>query len=53
MNEVVAVPAVIPVNPVTVGADQVYVVPDGTMSVLDIPPPFAGDRVACDPEQIV
>ena len=42
-------PDVVPVIPVTDGADHVYVVPAGTM----FPEPFAGATVNVEPEQIV
>ena len=42
-------PEVVPVIPVTVGALQVYVVPDGTI----FPEPLDGVTVNEEPEQIV
>jgi hypothetical protein len=50
-NELAAVPACVPVMPVTVGADHVYVVPDGTIFPLFVWS-SAGVTVASPPEQI-
>jgi hypothetical protein len=50
-NELAAVPACVPVMPVTVGADHVYVVPNGTIFPLFVWS-SAGVTVASPPEQI-
>ena len=46
--EAAFVPEAVPVIPATVGADQEYVVPVGTI----LPEPFVGASVNVDPEQL-
>jgi hypothetical protein len=43
----------VPVIPITLGADQVYVVFAGTISLEEVPPPIEGVTVKAPPEQMV
>jgi hypothetical protein len=43
----------IPDNPAATGASQLYIIPDGTISELEEPPPFIGVVVVDEPVQIV